>query len=374
MTIASRGSLEDMALDHLINSGGNRFIAIREMMEYIDKKEAIHIVNQVINEVEKYSAKGEITFKEFSEIWVNDYARVRLKKSTFTSHMRNLKKNLQYFDHLSLNQITKHIIQNWISVLCEDLTPKTVKNNYSLLHQILDQAVAWDYLTSNPAAGVVLPKQEKKEAQYYDRENVEKLLLCLENVPDLEYDKKVAILLALFAGLRKGEICGLNYEDIDFINSRIHIRRNRMTNKGEGIYEDSPKTEQSVRVLTLSSGIMEEIKKLEKFQDERKKEYGDAWVESPAVLKNLCGSPLYPQSLYRWFKEFQRKNDLPDLSLHGLRHTHTAMLVDLGTNIEAVSHRLGHGSTTITLGTYSHLFQPGDEEIAEALNDYLKNE
>ena len=370
MNLTSYSSLEELAFDCLIDSGGNKFIAIKELLQKgTEKKEAIEIVNRTYKNIDGYSEKSSITFKEFSEIWVNDYAEVRLKKSTYTSNLRNLRKNLSYFDELSLDQITNHIIQRWISRLSENLAPKTVKNNYSLLHQILDQAVVWGFLKANPAVNIVLPKVEKKEAKYYEEDEVMKLMQVLEKVPEQEYDYKVAVLLALFGGLRKGEICGLDYSDIDFKNNKIHIRKSRLTNKGEGVYEDSPKTKQSVRTISISVEVIDELKKLTEIQELRKKAQGYNWIESPALLKSRNGKPIYPQNLYRWFRRLQQKNGLPEMPLHGLRHTHTAMLVNSGNDIEAVSHRLGHSTTTITLGTYSHLFQPSDEEIALKLSE-----
>lgn len=316
-----------------------------------------------------------MTFEEFVELWDKEYAKMQLKKSTYTTHKRNLKYNFEVFNKKKLSQIKPVHIRRWISYLYNDrgLSPKTVKNNYSLLHCILQKAVLWEYLEKNPADNIELPKAKPKEAHFYTESELSLLLEVLEDVPIEQYDFKVGILLGLFGGLRRGEICGLDESDVNFENNTIRIRQTRMVYGEGGLYVDTPKTLKSIRTVTLPQQVIDDIQKLIKYHNYKKEANPDIWYHSEALLRNGSGTPLYPQSLFRWFVRFQKSNGLPHLSVHGLRHTHTAMLRGCDVRLEEVSKRLGHSQKSTTLNIYSHLFMDRDTELANTLGEkFLK--
>lgn len=329
------------------------------------------------NECEKgcVAFSAGVTFEEFVEIWDNEYAKTQLKKSTYVSHKRNLKKNFDLLSKKRLNQIKPAHIRKWINYLYNDngLCPKTVKNNYSLLRSILHKAVLWEYLDKNPAENIELPKSKPKEAYFYSEKEVEKLLTVLDNIPIEQYDFKVGILLGLFGGLRRGEICGIDESDVDLEYNTIQIRQTRMVYGEGGLYVDTPKTLKSIRIVALPQKVMDNIQVLMKYHHLLKKINPDVWYDSKALLRNRTGTPLYPQSLFRWFAKLQKNNGLPHLSIHGLRHTHTSMLRNCDIRIEEVSRRLGHSQKSTTLNIYSHLFIDRDASIADVLgNKFLK--
>lgn len=321
--------------------------------------------------------KGEIafasglTFKEFVEIWKRDYAQHQLKKSTYTTHLRNIEYNFKAFENKRLNQIKSKHIREWINYLHNErnLSAKTVRNNYSLLHSIFQKAVVWEYVDKNPADNIELPRLKRKEANYYTEEDLQKLLKLLEDLPIEKYDYKVGILLGLFGGLRRGEICGIDESDIDFENNLISIHQTRMVYGSGGLFVDTPKTEKSVRTIALPHKVIEDIKQLIDYHKSRRNIYELLGNINPALLKNECGTPLYPQSLLRWFTKFQKDNGLPHVSIHGLRHTHTAMLRNCDFRLEEVSKRLGHSQKSTTLNIYSHLFIDRDANVANVLGD-----
>jgi len=287
---------------------------------------------------------NRITFEDFVKIWDEQYARPQLKKSTYVTDKRNLAKNFEMFNKKKLNTIKPFHVRQWITMLTVErkLSPKSVKNNYSLLRSILQKAVQWEYISQNPAVNMELPKPKPHEAGFYTDEQVSKLLDVLSMVDEKHLNYVVAILLGLFGGLRRGEICGIDEKDVDFEKGVIKIRQTRMVYGEGGLYVDTPKSLRSVRVITLPKTVMDTIERLLRFQRGQKIGIEEVWAGSPALLKNEIGAPIYPQSIYRWFIKLQNEYDLPHLSLHGLRHTHTAMLVESGGNLENVSKRLGH--------------------------------
>ncbi len=326
---------------------------------------------------QKVSAANSMKFKEFVEIWKTQYGEVHLKKSTLVTHLRNLKMNFGMFNEKSISKIKTIHVNQWITYLYKErkLSPKTIRNNYSLLHSILQKAVIWEYIDRNPADNVELPKRQPKEALHYDEENLMKLLKALKEVPLEQQNYKVGILIGLFGGLRRGEICGLDVSDVDLKRNTITVRQTRMVYGNGGLYIDTPKTLQSVRTITLPIHIMEEISRLLDYHRGQKIILEDIWQDSPALLKNEVGNPIYPQSLLRWFYKLQKEHKLEHLSIHGLRHTHTSMLTALGQDITEVSRRLGHSQKSTTLNIYSHLFLKNDDKIADTLDSkYLKDD
>lgn len=352
------------------NGQPKRYYKTVKAKSYEDAKVKLAIFyNDCLNN--RVARASGIKFKDFISIWEEDYAKLRYKKSTYISNMRSLKRNFDMFNEMRLNKIKTLHIRKWLIYLQKErgLSGKTIKNNYNLLRCVLKMAVMWEYIDSNPAKNVELPKVERKEAKYYSKKEVAKLIDVLNNTEDKYINYKVGILIALFGGLRKGEVLGLDEEDVDFDLCSIKIRQSRMIYGTGGPYIDSPKTLSSVRSITLPKEIIEEIRTLLAYQQKQKRLRGDVWQESKALLKNEVGNPLYPQSLYRWFIKLQKENNLPRLSLHGLRHTHVSMLRDCGFGLEIVSKRVGHSEKKTTLNIYSHVFSQNDNLISKTLSE-----
>ena len=259
------------------------------------------------------------------------------------------------------------------TVKIKQLSPKTVKNYYSTLRNMLTFAVDMGIIASNPCENIKLPKPEKHEADYYSIDEVSALLSALERVSDTDLKYKVAIYIALFGGLRKAEIMGLNWNDIDFDAGSIIIRRTRMIRPGNGVYEDTPKTDRSNRSVSLPGEVMGMLRKLHAQQLELKLQLQNKYQNSPAVFQGDFGQTMYPQNLQRWFTRFLNASGLRHIGLHSLRHTHASMLVYLGTDKMQVSTRLGHSQLSTTLNIYTHLFEDADKKIAEDLSsNFLK--
>ena len=140
-----------------------------------------------------------------------------------------------------------------------------------------------------------------------------------------------------------------------------------------GIYEDTPKTEKSIRTITLPGEIISMLRSLQIQQKEAKLLLANKYEDSPAVLRGDFGKPLYPQVLQRWFTQFLSEHSLKNIGLHGLRHTHASMLAHMGTDKMQVSNRLGHSQLSTTLNIYTHLFEEADKTIADSLsNQFFK--
>ncbi|MDE8735100.1 site-specific integrase [Eubacteriales bacterium DFI.9.88] len=347
----------------------------------------VHAANK--KEVEKELAKFYLECEEkrairnpnctvaaFINIWWNEYVKVYTKRSTWRGYDTAINCHIRpKLGGIQLRKLTAMRIQKWVNELVADeLSPKTVRNYYSVLRNLLGHAVKWDYLEKNPCDKVTLPRRKKVEARYYTLEEVKRLIAGLNVLSDEYLEYKVAIYLGLFAGLRKGEILGINEEDVFIDKLEIQILRSRMIAPEVGPYEDTPKTESSCRIISIPKELMDMIELLLHKQSERKAFWGNKWRASKALLKGIQGGPLYPQNLQRWFTKFLEENQLRHIGLHGLRHTHTAILASMTDDLSQISRRLGHSELSTTLNIYTHLFEDHDKKLAESISEKFSQE
>lgn len=310
------------------------------------------------------------TLGTFIDVWWKEYVAVYTKRSTWRGYSTALNAHIcPFLGKEKLRSITTMQIQKWInSLVAENLSPKTIRNYFSVLNNIFVHAIKWEYIDKNPCEKVSLPHRKKVEANYYTDSEVKALIEALNKLSDDELVYKVAIYLGVFAGLRKGEILGINEEDVCAKENEIRIVRARMIGPEVGPYEDTPKTESSKRIVSVPPELMDMIKRLMQLQHLQKELLGSKWKNSKALLKGREGGPLYPQNLQRWFSRFLKKNGLRHIGLHGLRHTHTSLLISMTDDISQISRRLGHSEISTTLNIYTHLFEDHDKQLAEDIS------
>ena len=248
------------------------------------------------------------------------------------------------------------------------LAGKTVLHHHRLISSILDKAVKWQVIFSNPCDRVEPPKVERKEAKYLDEIQAAELLDCLEREP-LQY--RAMITLFLYSGMRRGELCGLEWSDVKFDECIIDINKSSLYLSDRGIFEDKTKNFSSQRVIKVPVPVMELLSAHKRTQTEELFHLGDKWERTNKVFTQWDGKPIHPDSITGWFKKFIKKNDLPPASIHSLRHTNATLLIAGGADLRTVSKRLGHSNMTTTGNIYTHAIQTADERAAEMLGDIL---
>ena len=310
-----------------------------------------------------------------------------MKMST-AARYKTLYKN-QIKDHLGhrrILSISRIDVKDWVKYLSTDarnlrtgkpLAPKTIKNALSLLSTLYAYAIEdLDLVEKNPCDHVKVPHAKKKykiKHDFYKDHEVADLILCLLGEAETAPTHVTALLLYLFTGMRTGEVMGLRWENVDMDRGIIKIERTRMVLPGLGIVEDTPKTDESERLVTLPSFMVELLQNLRKYQTECESKMGDDYHDSGYVITSPTGNPSYPRNTYDWFKRFQVRYGLRPATIHDLRHTHAAMLSSIGVQIVDVSKRLGHSNTRITQDVYEYFFTDSDNGISDKLNDYFKN-
>lgn len=322
-------------------------------------------------EKRKGNSFSDCTVKAFADLWWDEHVSKFTKISTRGSYKSALYYHIvPRFGTVRIIDLKTLMIQQWVNDMSEGgLSPKTIKNYFSVFNSMCEYAIKWDYLEQNPCRKVSLPKRTKHEARYYSESEVRLLIKTLDGVPEYDLDYVTAIYIGLFGGLRKGEILGLNEEDYLKEHRQLRIVRTRMLGRNIGPYEDTPKTETSTRIIAIPKELAAIIDRLMKYHADQKRLWGRKWKDSRALIKGRAGQPMYPQNLQRWFTRLIEKNNLPPLTLHGLRHTHTALLASMTDDIAQISRRLGHSEITTTLNIYTHLFQDNDRTLADGISE-----
>jgi len=359
-------------------------------------KEVTYISDKQLNEEAALFlaeiVSGKVTAGDATtlDVLYNNYiqrASSELKMST-AARYKTLYKN-QIKDHLGqrrINSITRVDIKDWVKNLSTNarnhrtgkpLAPKTIQNALSLLSTLYTYAIEdLDIVDKNPCDHIKVPKAKKKykiKHDFYKDHEVADLILCLLGEAESAPTHVTALLLFLFTGMRTGEVMGLRWEDIDMSHGLIKIERERMVLPGMGIVEDTPKTDESERLITLPTFMVDLLQKLRSYQIDCKNKLGNEYHESGYVITAPTGNPSYPRNSYDWFKRFQVRYGLKPSTIHDLRHTHAAMLSSIGVQIADVSKRLGHSNTRITQEVYEYYFTDSDNGISDKLSDYFKN-
>lgn len=250
------------------------------------------------------------------------------------------------------------------------LAAKTVLHHHRLISSMLSTAVEWGILFSNPCDRTKPPKVERKEPKYLDEIQAATLLDLLET-EDTEY--KTIIRLLLFTGLRRGELLGLEWSDIDFEKATLRVCRSSLYLPDRGIFEDDTKNATSNRIIKLSQTAVNDMKSYKLYQMEHSFKIGDQWKGSQKIFTTAEGKPLHPDTLSRWFSNFIKAHSdvLPSVTIHSLRHTNATLQIAGGVPLTTVAKRLGHADTVTTSRIYAHAIKSADEAAAETLENLL---
>lgn len=320
------------------------------------------------------------TFQEFAKKWIEEYSKPNHKKKTTDSYESMLKRIYPAIGHIQIGKLNPMQINSFLLNLKEvgvkltnntnesGLSEKSVKNYYTLISSILSTAQKWNVITDNPAKAVEPPKVNKKQIKSLEKEDVIKLFGLLENEP-LQYH--IFIKLAILSGMRRGELIGLKWKNIDFDNHIINIVATVLYTPKDGIFEDTTKTQDSVRTIKLSAHIFNLLIEQKQQQNDIKEKLGNQWIDKDFVFTQWNGEAMHPNTPYTWFIRFQKKHSLEHCSIHMLRHTTATLLIMDGANVKLVSGRLGHSNTSTTTNIYTSYFKSADEMVVDALDDML---
>jgi integrase len=241
------------------------------------------------------------------------------------------------------------------------MSPKTVQNVHAILHRALKDAMRWGYVARNVADAVDPPKGLPAERQVW---TPEQLRAFLSHVRD---DRLYAAwLLVATTGLRRAELAGLRWLDVDLAAGRVSPRRPRVV-VDYTVVESDAKTPKGRRSLALDLATLAALKAHQARQAEEKTIVGSGYQDSGLVFTMPDGSPIHPQRISAWFLQHTRAAGLPRIRLHDVRHSYATAALAAGVPPKVISQRLGHATIAITMDTYSHVIPGLDEQAAETV-------
>ena len=292
----------------------------------------------------KMCGTGKVS--DFMTYWLHGIIQPYVKASTFSNYAAIVDKWVDpLLGNKKLCSIGREDIQSFINTLSEQgLSAGTVRNVYHVFYAAMKKAVEYEYMYANPCEGIRLPKSEKKEAR----------LLTLQEQKMLEQAASgdrdgFAILLAIYTGLRVGEICALTWDDVDLTNGVIYVSRTIRriqchapeAEKKTALVTGSVKSLRSARAIPLPANVLQLFK-----------EHKNTSLDEYVFIYN--GHPLEPRILQYRFKALLKKAGLSNINFHALRHTFATRCMELSFDIKTLSEILGHASAKMTLDRYGH--------------------
>ena len=236
---------------------------------------------------------------------------------------------------------------------------------HRVLRKALNDAVLWGLLVRSPLLGVKPPRHEAPEMRAWTPDEARRFLDAVDD------DRLYALwVLVLATGMRRGELAGLRWVDVDLDAGVLAVRRSRVS-VSYLVHESDPKTRSSRRTISLDTRVIAVLRAHRRLQLEERLAWGAAWTDTGYVFTREDGYPLHPERITVLFGRLVESCGLSRVRLHDLRHSSASLILAAGVHPKIVSERLGHSSTSITLDLYSHVIPGLQEEAAAKLGEMI---
>ena len=275
---------------------------------------------------------------------------------------------IPYLGHIKLRDLTPEYIQRMYNEMVKQGRGyRTIHLSHAILHRALVHAVKLGLIFRNPDDATIPPKPKKKEMQFLDETQVQRLLITAEGMGDRFY---TLYYLAISTGMRLGELLGLKWDDVDLEQGICKVQR-QLIKCEDGFEFGAPKTKAGNRQIELGGKTIEVLKSHLQCQQTEKLIAGNSWKENNIVFPSTIGTPMNRSNLRKRFKTVLRNASLPSIRFHDLRHTAASLMLNNGIPIFIVSKRLGHAQPSITLDVYGHLIPSKQQEAAILMDQIL---
>lgn len=316
-----------------------------------------------------------VLFKEYIVDWLEAYARINVKESTYHEYVRIVRNHLlpylggmdiKNINALQLDKLYAHLLQNGRFDGKGGLSERSVLYTHRVLNEALEHAVKKGLLVRNPVKNVMnIPKPRKYIAEIYDvKEFLELLSLAKHTFMELP------IALAGLCGLRRGECLGLKEENVDFKGQTILINRQLIDIKGGAKLTD-PKTEKSIRRISAPAEVFEIIRRRIKVNEENKKLLKSEYHDEGFVICRANGTPYKPGTFTHDFDDFLKRHNLKKIRFHDLRHSCASLMLKSGIPMKTASEILGHSTIAITADLYTHVLADSKKIAANQLGEFI---
>ena len=315
-----------------------------------------------------YKAPCKMTVAQWLDIWVAEYLN-SVKPLTKHNYNKQVQKHLKpALGAARLETLDTHTIQRFYnSLIASGLSPKTVKNVHGILHCALQQAIACDYIYRNPADACKLPKVTKPEIKPLEPEEIARLLKEAE-----QDDYCNLFIVAMFTGMRQGELLGLAWECVDFKSGIITVKHQLQCKDGNYFLE-TPKSGKN-RTILPAPIVMDALRNQLERQQKEQEQAGKMWDNQfNLVFTDALGKYLVRRTVVKHFKKIsQRAGISDDARFHDLRHSFAVSSLYAGDDIKTVQANLGHATAQFTLDVYGHVTQKMRQESANRMQKFYE--
>lgn len=323
----------------------------RDAQRWLDEVTASVMTGQYVN-----PGAGRITFRAFYDQWVELQIWVPSTRENADRAVSSVS-----FAAMPLSTIRLLHVQAWVkSMSSSGLAASTIKTRFVTVRSVFRAAVQDKRIPEDPTQGVALPRPPKAETgmRIPTPEEVGRLLEHADSTRlSTRHGFRAFVAVAAFAGLRLGEVCGLQVHDIDFMRRAIQVRRQTQRD-GKG-YRLAPPKWESERVVFVPDELLEVL--AQHIAESTPSGAPDRWL-----FENFDGSPLHDNTVtWRW-RATRKAAGLEGFTLHSLRHFYASGLIAANCDVVTVQRALGHAKATTTLDTYSHLWPTAEDRTRAA--------
>lgn len=312
--------------------------------------------------------------EQFLTHWLENVHKQSIRARTYERYEEIIRLHLvPGIGHHQLQKLSPQHIQSFYKKKLEEgLSNTTVISFHNVLHKALETAVRWSLIGRNTCDLVSPPRRKRFEIRPLNIQQIHQLLAVVHG-----HRLEALFILALATGMRRGEILGLKWQDLDLEHGTLQVRRilTRIPSKmpGKGFEEAEPKTDRGRRGIVLPSFTVEALKQHRIRQLEAKLKAGSVWQDHDYVFCTSIGTHLNPtRDVLDVLKSLLAKAGLPSIRFHDLRHSSATMLLAMKVHPKIVQEILGHSQINVTLDIYSHVLPTMQEEAMSKMNEALQ--
>jgi integrase len=305
------------------------------------------------------------TLNTFLEGWMAT-KKNELRLATYEQYSWVSRLYLQpYLGKIRLKDLSSGQVQDFYDQLATaGKGVRSIRVAHAVLHSCLEQAKNLGLVARNPTEFCRVPKQNKKDLNIWSEDQVTKFLNFVHG-----HRNENLYYLALATGMRRGELLGLKWQDVDWMHQKLLIKRQCFWKNGGGFVLQPPKTKLGKRSIQLGQGMIQHLRSQLYNIDLMRKISKNKWKENDLVFPSIIGTPQGADNLTHEFQALVRSSGLPQIRLHDCRHTAASIMLSHGIPPATVAEMMGH-SMAILLTTYTH-FLPNTQDEAARLMDEI---